>query len=204
MHFLFLLCAVIGGTVFVVQFALSLLGLGGEHVDLPGDFDLDADLDVDLDSTDAGSIEGHGSTRLFGILSLRTVTAAIAFFGLGGLFMSELTNSPLWQVVVAVIAGGGALYGVHYVTRSLYRLRHDGTTRIEWLVGESATVYVPIPAAREGHGKVQVRTKGGIHECAAVTSDGQTLPTGTVVRVVQVVGPSLVEVERETATDVPA
>lgn len=193
MQFIFLLCAVVGGTIFVLQFALSLLGIGGDDIDLPGDVDLDIDL------PDGDEVAGHGSTHLFGILSLRTVAAALAFFGLGGLWMMEMGAAPLPTLLVALGTGLGAMYLVHYVMRSLYRLRHDGTARIEWTVGESATVYVPIPGAQQGRGKVQIRTRSGIRECAAVTSEPNELQTGAVVRIVQVVGPSLVEVVCDTS-----
>ena len=74
----FLMCAVIGGTVFVFQFVTSLVGLGAEDINFG-----DATLDDALDSIDAqGDVLDHGSTSLFGVLSFRTIVAALTFFGL--------------------------------------------------------------------------------------------------------------------------
>ncbi len=194
MQFTFLLSAVIGGTVFVIQFLLSLLGMGD---DMDGSLDVDTDIDFDGHVGDADGVEGHGSTHFFSVISLRTVAAALAFFGLAGLLMMELTTSVGLTLAVAIVSGAAAMYIVHYLMRQLFRLRHDGTSRIEWSVGESATVYVPIPGGKSGRGKVQIRTREGIRECGAVTASSETLATGTVVRVVGIVGPSLVEVAQE-------
>ncbi len=70
--------------------------------------------------------------------------------------------------------------------------------RIAEAKGKAATVYLPIPANREGSGKVQVRMDDRIMEYEAVSSCGERLKTGTKVLVVDVLGPSLVEVEPES------
>lgn len=198
MRFFFLLCAVIGATVFVVQFLLTLLGIGADHldvgVDLPDDVDLSVDHGGDFGAHD---VPDHGSTWLFGMISFKTVVAAIAFFGLGGLLLMDWGATPAVTIIGAVASGLGAMYGVHFLMKQLWKLRHDGTARIEWTVGEAATVYVPIPPGRTGQGKVQIRTAEGIRECRAVTDADQTLPTGATVRVVGVVGESVVEVRLE-------
>ena len=84
----FVVCAAIGGTVVVIQFVLTMIGLGGDAMDLDiGDVDTDMDVDFDGDLDVSGEIDaGHvGSSWLFGVISFRTVIAALAFFGLAGL-----------------------------------------------------------------------------------------------------------------------
>lgn len=202
MWWVFFVCAVAGTTVFVLQFLLSLLGLGAEHLD----FDLPADLDHDVDmgavdhlhgvgSHDPSHIEGHGSTRLFGMISIRTVTAAVAFFGLAGIGMLASGRSVAAALAVALGSGFLAMYVVHYLMRQLVRLRHDGTVRMESMVGETGSVYIPVPGNHAGRGKVQLRTPHGIVECAAVTDGAEELPTGTVVEVVDVLEAAIVQVE---------
>ena len=200
MQSVFLVCAVAGSTVFVVQFVLSLIGLGAEHMD--ASFDLVDHVDSGgLDHVHIGSagdahdaMHGHGSTRLFGMISFRTVVAAVAFFGLTGLALTETGLTTPIILVAACGAGFAAMYAVHYLMRQLTRLRHDGTMRIEWTVGELASVYIPIPGENSGQGKVQIKRPTGILECAAITAETEPLATGTVVQVVGVVGPSLLEV----------
>ena len=74
METVYLVCAVVGGTVLVCQFVMTLLGLGGDH-DAGGDHDV---------AHDAGHHEAghdHDSSWLVGVLTFRTLVAALAFFG---------------------------------------------------------------------------------------------------------------------------
>ena len=87
------------------------------------------------------------------------------------------------------------MYGVHYLMRSLYRLRYDGTARIQRALGERGTVYIPIPPRHEGLGKIQIRTQGRIMEYAARTGGPDRLKTGTTVEVTEVLSPTTLEVE---------
>ena len=48
MYTVFLVAAVLGGTVFVLQFLLALVGMGAEDLDFVDDLPDDLDLDVDF------------------------------------------------------------------------------------------------------------------------------------------------------------
>jgi hypothetical protein len=205
MYTLFLFCAVIGGVIFVLQFVMALIGMGDDGFDLADDLPDDIPDDLPNDFGEVGGSQGdlvdHGSTWLFGVISFRTVVAALAFFGLAGLAAMEAQQPPLVTGAVAITAGLAAMYGVHWLMRLLYRLGHDGTVRIERSVGQTGTVYIPIPGGRAGTGKVQLEVQGRIMEYQAVTSGPDKLCTGARVIVVGVVTPTTVEVEliRETA-----
>lgn len=204
MYALFLVCALVGGTIFLLQFGLALLGAGADDLDLAHGFPHDLPHEVHGDGsaglpTDSGDLidqdHAHGSTWLFGVLSLRTVVAAVTFFGLAGLAsLSAGARRPL-TLLVALAAGAAAMYGVHYLMRLLYRLRCDGTVRIQRTLGERGTVYIPIPPHHEGLGKIQIRTQGRIMEYAARTSGPARLQTGTTVEVTEVLDATTVEVE---------
>ncbi len=208
MYGFFLVCATIGGTVFLFQFLLAVLGAGIESFDLVDDLPADVPHDVDVPHDlggatdiphDVGDLQGevvdHGSTLFFGILTLKTVMAAMLFFGLGGIAALEGGQSQFVAFLIATAAGLSAMYGVHYLMKMLYRLRHDGTARIQRTIGQRGTVYIPIPANKTGRGRVQVRAQGRILEYAAVTQATTELQTGTPVEVVSVISPSVVEVE---------
>lgn len=200
MYTLFLLCALVGGTIFLLQFVLAVLGADADDLDLahdvPHDFQGDFHGDVSAPPGDlAGHGHAHGSTWMFGVISFRTVVAAVTFFGLAGLAsLSADVSGPL-TLLVAVAAGAAAMYGVHYLMRSLYRLRYDGTARIQRTLGERGTVYIPIPPNHEGLGKIQIRTQGRIMEYAARTPGPERLKTGTTVEVTEVLNATTVEVE---------
>ena len=201
MQYVFVTAAVVGGTVFLFQFLLALIGFGTEDLDfaddVPDDLDLDVPDDFDMDHT--GPID-HGSTFLFGVISFRTIVAALTFFGLAGLAcLSAGFNSAL-SSIIAVACGYAAMVGVHWMMKKLYSLRQDGSVRIRRSIGQSATVYIPIPPKRSGCGKVQIRMQGRIMEYAAMTSESEKLSTGAKVVVVDVISPTTLEVEpiRET------
>jgi membrane protein implicated in regulation of membrane protease activity len=193
MQGVFVICALVGGTVLLFQFVLTLIGLGGEALDVDVPEDLDVDLDFDGD-VDADATVHHASSSFFGVLSFRTVVAALTFFGLGGLAAGSTGASTPWVLVVAVAAGVAAMYLVYWLMRSLHRLTTEGTARIERAVGRHATVYLRIPGHESGTGKIQIDLQNRTMEYLAMTS-GDELPTGAKVVVVDVITPTTVEVQ---------
>ena len=197
MDTVFLVCAVVGGTVLAIQFILTLIGLGGESFDVDGDAGADAGVDVDtgLDA-DAADVAHHGSEWVFGVLSFRTVVAALTFFGLVGLTARAYKLPDHWVLILATAAAIGAMYGVYWLMRAMWGLKEEGTVRIEGAVGRTATVYVPIPANRAGCGKIQINLQDRTMDYAAMTP-GDALPTGAKVVVTEVITSDTLEVEPE-------
>lgn len=197
MENVYLACAVVGGTVFVCQFTMALLGMGGGDHELGADHDLSGEH-AGADGHDAShETGGHEAATqwLVGILSFRTVTAAVAFFGLGGMAATQSHTGPGIAVAAASLSGFAALYLVAWTMRLLGRLRADGTAHIERALGQPALVYLTIPGRKEGTGKVTVTVQNRTMEYLALTGQ-DILPTGTPVMVVAVVGPDTVEVEK--------
>ncbi len=173
-------CAVIGGAVLLTQFALSVLGLDGAD-------------DVPESPGVGGGGGGDGAADIVGLLSLKTLAAALTFFGLTGLALGAAGWSPNLSLLGAMAAGLGAMYGVWYLMLQLMRLRSDGTIRTERAIGKTATVYLPIPGHNQGMGKVTLRLQNRSCELAAVTPEGD-LPRGTSVVVTRLFDPETVEV----------
>lgn len=200
MEKVYFVCAVFGGTLFVCQFLMSLAGLGGEH-DLGGDHldggdhfgdgDSPGDAEHGADGHDTDHESAH--SWFLGVLSFRTIVAGLTFFGLTGLAAEARQAHPMNGLIVASLAGVGALYLVAWTMRSLSRLRADGTAHIENSVGMPAVVYLTIPARRAGKGKVTVTLQDRTMEYEALT-DWDDIPTGTVVQVVSVLDSDTVEV----------
>ena len=63
-------------------------------------------------------------------------------------------------------------------------------------VGKVCNVYLRIPAARGGKGKVQMSINGTIIEWDAITDDKDIISTGSQVKVIEVTGGSTLLVER--------
>jgi hypothetical protein len=195
MSTLFMLCAVVGGTLLACQSLLTLLGLGG-HNDLGDSTDLAADHPDDLSGGhhgDGGPHHGHHSNSVFQILTFRAVVAALAFFGLAGLAARSAQWDDTAALAAAVAAGSVALWSVHKLMRLIARLRVDGTVRLHDAVGRTGVVYLRIPPAAQGVGKIQLAVHQQTLELSACSASGE-LATGQAVRVIRVVGPDLVEV----------
>jgi hypothetical protein len=205
METLFLFCAIFGGTVLLAQF---LLGFGGDHEhggdgaeDTP---DAVGDMHADLGGHDAGhSADGHehhdaqvhhGSTWMFGVLTFRTVLIGLTFFGLTGKAAMASDLAQPKPLLIAAVCGLGAMYGVYFLMRGLYKLTAEGTERIDRAVGEEGIVYLAIPGQNGGVGKVHVPVQNRTLEYEAMTA-GERLATGSRVVVVGVLGAGRVEVE---------
>jgi hypothetical protein len=168
---LFLACAAAGGVVLLAGLVLG--ALGAEHHGV-------ASHDTPSDGLQLFSVRGLG--------------AGIAFFGVGGLGANALGWPAFVALVLAGLLGAGAMLGVALSMRAMLTMERDGSVQIERAVGVSGTVYVPVPAAMAGAGKVTLVLQGRTVEYQAVTPDGSSLPTGTPVLVVDVRGHDTVEV----------
>lgn len=202
---LYLYCAAIGGALMAGQLLLSLLGFA-EHDTFEGGHGLDLhDATGSEGELHADHLERGGGDWFVGILSLRSIIAALAVFGLVGLGLHRQFDppKPAATFLVALAAGGGMMYAVGWTLRSLYRLRSDGTVRIERAVGLSGSTYLRIPGNKSGTGKVTLRIQERIMEYSAMTAEDE-IPTGTAVVVRGVIGAGIVEVERaRTASPQP-
>jgi hypothetical protein len=204
----YLACALVGGTLIICQFLLTLLGLGGHH-GAGGGHDL-AGHDVsghdlaghgaaphDSGTHDTADHDHHGAssaaTWFLAYLTFRTVTAAVAFFGLAGLILTEAEAEPWVALAGATAAGVAAMALVHWLVQSLTRFNIDGTLHVRQAVGAPGTVYLSIPGHKAGPGKVHITVGSRLVEYNAVTPDGE-LATGAKVVVVAVVNPDTVEV----------
>jgi hypothetical protein len=218
-----MVCAAFGGTILVLQAITTLIGLGGDSFstdvphdvggdlggdvpgDVGGDFHVETGVHLHGDTgadaphaagTDDGQhhpSQGHGSSRLFAVLSFRGVVAAMAFFGLGGLTADAMDLPVPTVLFVALACGAAAMYGMYWLMQWLGTLHAEGTVHLEQAVGLAATVYLGIPGARSGAGKIQVNLQNRTMEYLAITA-GEPLATGARVVVVGMVNPETVEV----------
>jgi hypothetical protein len=70
---------------------------------------------------------------------------------------------------------------------SMSKLVEDGTMRMSDAIGRTAEVYLPIPGASQGMGKVQMNLQGAVREMQAMTRNPETLPRGAVVQVTELI-----------------
>lgn len=180
----FVVCTVLGGGVLLLQLLLGLFGAdvahGLEH--LEGGHDLGP----------GGAHDGPGGNGL-NLFSVRALSAGLAFFGLAGLAAMSAGWPLLLALPAAVIPGFLAMVLVAMSMRWLLRLDSDRSIHVSDAIGEGGTVYIPIPGADSGPGKVTLTLNGRTVEYEAVTR-GEALSTGTMVTVVDIREPDIVEV----------
>ena len=198
MDTLFNWCAVVGGIVFLGQFALSLLGGADTEIDTP---DIDVDVpDIDVgDGADTGVGDVAVSEVWFvGMFSLRAILSGITVFGMAGLGTAN-EFAPFERMALSLAAGFGTMYAMGWLVRKMHGLEHDGTVRLQDTLRTTGIVYLTIPGHNAGVGKVTLNVKGRTMEYPAVTETAE-LPTGTPVVVAGVLPPETVKV---TAVAVP-
>jgi len=174
------LCAVAGSVLIIAQFLLMLLGFGDTEIEA-------------LDGVGSKVDVHHDSTLFFGVLSFKSLVAALAFFGLTGRFLEAVGFGALPTFFGALAGGAIAMVGVAWLMRVLVSLRYDGTARIEGATGMHARVYLNVPGDMEGSGKITVQFQNRSMEYDAVTRGGP-LATGANALIVGVVDGNTVEV----------
>lgn len=174
MQSLFVVSAVLGGAVLTLQLVLGLLGIVELH-------------HVEAPHHDNPAHEG------LNLLSVRALSAGLAFFGVGGLFGQWLGLGWL-ALLVGIAAGGLMMTLVARVLLGMRQLEADYTVLVEEAIGERGTVYLSIPGQNSGRGKVHLELRGRFTELPAVTLQGE-LPTGASIVVMDVIdGDTLVVV----------
>ena len=208
METLYMVCAVAGGTVLVIQTVLTVLG-GSTDADV-------GDVGGDLDVGGHGGVGGHGDPAGGGsahhefsaqdmavhdahqatylkVLTFQTLVAFVTFFGLAGLAALKGGLGFIPSIAIAAAAGSLALYLVAYLMSALSHLQSRGNVNLQNAVGHAGKVYLRIPAERSGEGKVNLVIQGRLLECKATTA-GPEIPTGVEVQVVGLLGPNTVDV----------
>jgi len=204
----FLICATVGGTVFLIQMILLFTGVIGDidgdvdhSVDVGGhdiDVDFDGEADIHISDVDAHA-DVHvpdGSEFSFKLLSIQGITGFLMMFGLVGLSMLRQFDTGLAiSMVAAVLAGLVIVFIISWIFTLFQRMQSSGTLKLRNAVGQEGKVYLSIPEGGEV-GKVEVAFQGRLTVMDAVTKDKAAVPSDTRVRVVGVTGGNILVVDK--------
>jgi membrane protein implicated in regulation of membrane protease activity len=159
---------IVSTILLVVQIILLSLSSFG------GDVDIDGDGDIDVD-TDSG----------ISLFSLKSITAFFAVGSWIGLLVCALVAEELqWiSVICAVVAGLLAMLAVVFILKAMLKLQCSGNLVPEKLIGQRATVYVSIPPARTGRGKITLTAQGKYMELDAITDSTERLNCDEAVEI---------------------
>lgn len=171
--------AVFSSLVFVGQMIMTFAGM---------DSDINADLDVCTDGDPTGSTDGP-----FQLFTFRNFINFLLGFSWTALaFRGPITNV---YTLLALAVGVGILLvaAVMFIFKWMSQMEQSGNIDVKNAAGCIGEVYLPIPGQKQGEGKVQITISGAIREYDAIT-EGETLRTGTPIRVVKVLNERLLQV----------
>ena len=165
--------------IFIIQTVLTFIGMdsdAGSGADFDGSTGTDGDFPFQL-----------FTFRNFINFFLGFSWTAIAFYEV---------ITPTWFLLFIAILGGLLLVAaVLYIFYLMSRMEQSGNINIDNALGCRGNVYLKIPAKRSGEGKKQISIQGAIREYDALT-DGEELPTGSPIRVIEVLNAETLLVEK--------
>jgi len=178
---IFWIIAICASLVFIIQTIMTFVGLGT-------DADVDAGpMDGGIDSVEDGSLSG--------VFSFRNLINFLLGYGWAGVLLFDSVEKGWLLQLIAIAVGLLFVMAFVLMFRQIMKLSHDGSFKMSEAVGLKADVYLRIPAARSGRGKVQVSVKGSVHEIDAMTDRTEEIPTGGQVQILEVLGDDLLLVE---------
>ncbi|MBO4341281.1 MAG: hypothetical protein J5835_07640 [Bacteroidales bacterium] len=170
--------------IFIIQSILTFVGADA-------DTDFDTDVDVSMDGSDLSNIEVGSNLYTF-----RNFVNFILGFGWSAILLQDSITSVPLLILVSVIVGVLLVTAVMYLFKWLASMQQSGNIDLSNAAkGCEGVVYLTIPAARNGEGKVQISINGAVREYDAVTESDTALKTGVAIRVVDVINASTVLVE---------
>ena len=192
-------CIAIPATlILLIQTIAMLVGLDTET----GDVDVDVDVQLDAGSGVFGDEFPEMDLDPSGLLDLKlfTIRGIIAFlvvFGWVGFALDSAGASFVVTLLIAIVCGFAMMVFLAVLMRTVMKLRSDGNIDNRNALGVSGKVYLTIPPARTGEGKVNVLVQGSYVEREAVTDEAEPIPTGCEIVVIGLSGQTTLVVKRK-------
>ncbi len=159
--------------VFIIQSVLTFLGADA-------DADFDVDVDTSMDGSDLSNIDGGSN-----LYTLRNFVNFILGFGWSAILLQDSISSVALLILVSALIGAALVAAVMYLFKWLAGMQQSGNINLQKAAaGCEGKVYLTIPGARSGTGKVQITINGAVREYDAMTESEEPLKTGVPIRVV--------------------
>lgn len=197
----FMIIALPATLILLIQ---TILLIFGGHTGAP-DTDLDSDItgigdnadisgsdDIDFPDSDSADLADSG-LRLF---SIRGIITFMVVCGWSGVVFIEIGLHDALAIILSLVLGFAALYGMAKLMQAMMKLQENGMPDYRKALGKNAQVYLTIPAAGSGQGKINLVLGESLGEFTAVTYDKKPIRSGEMVRVIDLAGGVYV-VERE-------
>lgn len=178
--------AALASIVFIIQAIMTFAGF---------DADADADLVDAPDDIPSGGGDAAFDADGFHLVSVKSIICFILGFGWTGVLCWDLITNRYLLALCATLVGLVFMASIAFLIYQIMKLNRDNTFHVEHVVGKTAEVYLRIPAARQDSGKITISHNGSVHELEAFTQ-GEAIPTGAKVRIVEKVDGDTVIVEK--------
>ena len=170
--------------IFIIQTVMTFLGADADSTDF------DVDVDTSMDGADLSNIEGGSNLYTF-----RNFVNFFLGFGWSAILLQSSVKSTGLLIVLSVLVGIALVVAVMYLFKWLSSMQQSGNINVyKAAVGCQGKCYLIIPGERAGEGKVQITIQGAVREYNAVT-DGDTIKTGTPIKVVETIDANTLLVE---------
>ena len=181
--------------ILLIQTILTLIGLSGD-ADADG-ADVDLDGDGVADNLELDDVDGDGLDAGLRFFTLRGIIAFFTVMGWVGTICCSAEMNLGLSIVISVASGVLAMLMIALLMKWLFSLQYDGTENAREALGASGTVYLRIPPARTGKGKISVVVQGKLCEKFAVTDEETTINRDEEVTVVGISGEETLIVRRK-------
>lgn len=163
--------------IFIIQSLLTFIGADS------GDGGIDTDFDADIASDSAADASDMGTGM--NLLTFRNFVNFFLGFGWTAVLFEEKIASRSLLLLISIIVGIILVFLVMFLFKWLNSMQQTGTINVFTAAsGCQGKVYLTIPAARSGEGKVQITINDSVREYDAVT-DGDALATGATINVIE-------------------
>ena len=152
---------------FGLQTIMTFVGLSG------------GETDMDSDGGDDGDMP-------FEIFTLRNLINFLLGFSWTGISFYDSIENKNILITISVLVGLLFVAIFFFIIKQVLKLSEDNSFKIENTLHKTAEVYLTIPEAKSGKGKVQISVNGAFHELDAITLSSEKIPSNAVVKVVAI------------------
>lgn len=166
--------AIVSTLIFIIQSILTFIGA-------------DADTDFDTDLPADGDAGGDGMN----LYTFRNLIHFLLGFGWTSVLLYGSVTSKFLLFLLAAVVGALFVLLTMLLFKWLGSMQQSGTIQLrKSAAGCRGKVYLTVPAARSGVGKVQISINSSVREYDAMTDETAPLATGTPICVVAVLDDS--------------
>jgi len=165
--------------LFVILVILSIFGGDSDHMSADGHVDVSVESDSGID---------------FQFITLKNLVAFFTIFSWTGIVSIHGGLNNGITVLLSSVAGLLMMVIMASIVYFMGKLAETGTLNLTNALGKTGTVYLTIPAKREGMGKVQIQVQG-LQTLDAITDRDTDIKTGSIVTVKSIINQEILLVE---------